>query len=504
MKRPQSAKANKKLPRRTLFTHSITFLAGVYVTLIFTTIGKSKSVLEKLDDPLNITATGGRQMPANQFPVSPQSQRKINDQIIDHTKTKSHPITFDDIHSHDLTPQCMNDVTPILFDQWRASRQNICSHDKMIVQKYTMKRWEKQPSFHVYKHIFLSTFWSNEGKEWMEPFTCQDLKNNIGKANEPDTTIEAMNRTVIRVMPFDPENSYERFHAYLNVAMAMAMFNITDPQIVYVTSEKNIRKWNGIQESEIQMWESFSSTNPIIVTKPEVKPKYSILVPYMIDLFHSGTSILVSKTGAGLRGRGVDHHCKSTILCGILRWMKSNLLGDDDIGGSDSHNNDAKDGLQTIQIVWSSRQPYCCRPKGKIYKVKRSIANEDELVRQVGEALGSGYNITTVNFGSLTLLQSVKIASQSNIMVGAHGAGLIWSSFLKLEQHSGLLEMFGGDRSSGNRHYHNLASLADIHYRSLSLRSKNSVLTWDSVAVSNIAEKIRSIDLNKEPGTNEN
>lgn len=143
-------------------------------------------------------------------------------------------------------------------------------------------------------------------------------------------------------------------------------------------------------------------------------------------------------------------------------------------------------------------------PKGKIYKVKRSIANEDELVRQVGEALGSGYNITTVNFGSLTLLQSVKIASQSNIMVGAHGAGLIWSSFLKLEQHSGLLEMFGGDRSSGNRHYHNLASLADIHYRSLSLRSKNSVLTWDSVAVSNIAEKIRSIDLNKEPGTNEN
>ena len=118
----------------------------------------------------------------------------------------------------------------------------------------------------------------------------------------------------------------------------------------------------------------------------------------------------------------------------------------------------------------------------------------------MSNALGSQYNITTVDFANLTLYESVKVASQSRIMVGVHGAGLIWSGFLKSDRHAGLLEMFGGDRGPANRHYHNIASLADIHYRSMSLKGS---LRWDKKTVNTIVGKIKSIDFNQEPGSQE-
>ena len=54
-------------------------------------------------------------------------------------------------------------------------------------------------------------------------------------------------------------------------------------------------------------------------------------------------------------------------------------------------------------------------------------------------------------------------------------------------QNSGLVEIFVGDRGSGNRHYHNLASLSDLHYRGLSAADEGGV------SVDELAQEIRSI-----------
>ena len=100
---------------------------------------------------------------------------------------------------------------------------------------------------------------------------------------------------------------------------------------------------------------------------------------------------------------------------------------------------------------------------------------------------------------------SVQIASTSHIIAGVHGAGLIWTSFLP--RHGGVVELFGGDRGSVNRHYHNIASLADIHYRSLSIGrgSTSKTLGWDGRTVETIVQKIRSIGVvsEAEPVANE-
>jgi hypothetical protein len=116
--------------------------------------------------------------------------------------------------------------------------------------------------------------------------------------------------------------------------------------------------------------------------------------------------------------------------------MKSNLLrGSDDFGtyNDESESNIIGSGKdnKTIQVVWSSRAPYCCRPPGVMYTPKRSIDKEDEFLKQLDKKLGDRYNLTRVDFGSETTIDSVKIASRSQIFVGVHGAGLMWSAFLR-------------------------------------------------------------------------
>lgn len=338
-----------------------------------------------------------------------------------------------------------------------------------------------------------------------------------GDSKSGATFLSQITQPIIRLGPNrDPDNSYERFHAYLNVAMVMAILNITNPQLIIIYQKASIPM------GDKEMWESFSNLQPIYLTKmngtvvmeEESNHHDSSLSPIrsvgskrlsrMVDLmptFSPWTSLLVTKSGGALKGRGTVHHCKSNLFQGITKWMKSNLLrGSDDFGTYNDESNIIGSGKdnKTIQVVWSSRAPYCCRPPGVMYTPKRSIDKEDEFLKQLDKKLGDRYNLTRVDFGSETTIDSVKIASRSQIFVGVHGAGLMWSAFLP--KHSGLVEIFGGDRNSVNRHYHNIASLADIHYRFLSLRGNALSLKWDERSVDQIVKKIESIRFDEEPG----
>ncbi|KAL9185925.1 hypothetical protein ACHAXT_003702 [Thalassiosira profunda] len=414
-------------------------------------------------------------------------------------ESKRYPLTFDDGHGHNLHTDCARDATPLLFEQWLQSKEIICEHGDMRVERYTLQRWESQPAFVVYKNVPMKGMHSKDQPSAVGSTVttnCTELKRLYDEHQSGKVVATAtMNHPVIRVKAFDPFNPYERFHAHLNVAMAMAMFNVTEPQIIDLVSEEHVKYDKGIPQHDMEMYSAFSSVEPMIATHGSDRDDGSVtFVPYMVDAFGSGTSILVTKTDGALRGRGTSHHCKSSIFQGITLWMKSNLLG---LDFGEPTLNDKSDANRTIQVAWSSRAPYCCRPKGRTYIPSRPIANEDELVRRVGQALGDRYNITVANFGSLNTHDSVAIAARSRILVGVHGAGLVWASFLP--PHSGIVEMFGGDRASNNRHYHNIASLADLHYRSLSLGGQME-LAWKDDTVDQIAEKIRSIDFEREPG----
>jgi hypothetical protein len=400
-------------------------------------------------------------------------------------------IGFDDIPNHD-EEECINDVNPDLFVHWRRNNETICSHADMLLQKYTNRQWEGgegHPTIHLYKNVWLRSFYSPIQNLAPETFTCQYLNETRGELKAVARNTSCMNQPAIRVASFDPWNPYERFHAHLNVGMVITMFNITNPQIFYIVKDEEV------PDSEIEIWESFGTTKPIILSKPDISNTSGLIfVPYMIDMGFSGGSMLVAHGGA-MYGRGRDHHCKSKIFQGVLSWMKTNMLGSRDFREEDSSTGDTS--YKPIKAVWSSRGPYCCRPIGEIYTPTRPFVEEKELVHNIGLKLGNNYKIEIVNFGNISPRESIRIASQSQIFVGVHGAGLVWSGFMS--PHSGLLELFGGDRGSDNRHYHNIASLADIHYQSIHVEGSAMGLTWNTDTVDEIVKTIQNFNLDKEP-----
>jgi hypothetical protein len=52
-----------------------------------------------------------------------------------------------------------------------------------------------------------------------------------------------------------------------------------------------------------------------------------------------------------------------------------------------------------------------------------------------------------------------------SVLAGAHGAGLAWLVFLR--NPAAVVELFGGDRPSNNRHYHNMAVMLGLSYYEL-------------------------------------
>ena len=404
-------------------------------------------------------------------------------------------------YRHNQSEKCSRDVSPILFDEWRRSKEVICTSNEVSIEQLKLGRWEYKPTITVFKNIILNHLFDDVNKTNVscEVFASNSLKNDAG--------ITTMNGPVFRVMLFDASNPYEGFHGVLNIAMVMATLNITNPQLVYMVSKGEMES-NTRFPSIVEMLTAFSSLKPIIVELPSSwrltdngtavlnTDQPMITLPYMVDFPFQGTSIMVTKTDKALRGRGIDHHCKSEIFRGATDFIRTNLgIGDD--------STDASDVNSTIQVLWSSRGPYCCRAAGTIYTPTRAIDNEQKLVEAVQTSLGSHYNITTVDFGAnMTIIDSVEAAFKSDIIVGVHGAGLVWSAFMK--QHSGLVEMFGGNRGTANRHYHNIASLTDIHYRSLMLeRGKVENLSWNEESLDQIVRKIQSINLKEEPSANE-
>ena len=265
------------------------------------------------------------------------------------------------------------------------------------------------------------------------------------------------------------------YHLSLCCSMVMRMFEIENPQFVLLLNKD---KQNKMTNNTLDMWKSFSTSEPIIVDIQNPRSQEEEVKRFrdLIHLRFSGTSIIVTKSGV-LKGRGTDHHCKSTLFRDIVHWMAMNY--DLEI----MHTNDTEvKGI--TQIVWSTRR------KKQYGNVKRIWKDEDRLLNAVSAALGPTYNVTAIDFGTITARKSIEIVSQMDIMVGVHGAGLTWAAFMPT--HGGLVEVFGGNRPKSNRHYHNIASLADLHYREISLGAMDPI-QWNRDTVNNLVVIIQGL-----------
>ncbi len=421
---------------------------------------------------------------------------------------------------------CETDTTNLVLEEWKQNhRKLICEakpsvssttkepqettiyndSSELLVDEYVLPRWEGQPKIFRYQNV---EAWSMRGPVRTEcrpaKSTSTELEDLKLRVTEDDNTLFDtiyVDATVIRVRLFDVNNPYEGFHAYLNVAMVMMTFDIRDPQLVLAVNEPN--------ERDTEMWRTFSKLEPIFVseqiTEEDCIPKTRYRFREVFEAPPSHLSMINTKSKeGGLNGRWVDHECKSPLLLAFTQWIKRRL---DPMNHSIDSERPIDSGgtSRPIQILWSSRQPYCCRG-GKMYTPKRIIKNETQWIDSLGALLGDGYKIKVVDFGILSLFESVNVVKQSDIMVGAHGAGLMWSVFLPFgksgeptdstSESKGLVEIFTGDRAHVNRHYHNIASLVGIQYRETKhWSSSDKMFRWDEKRLNEVVSQIRSIDI---------
>lgn len=76
-----------------------------------------------------------------------------------------------------------------------------------------------------------------------------------------ETNVVEVYETVLLVSMYEQHNPYERFHAYLNVAMIMRMFDIVNPRVVLMLNKGSMT----VTDNTLDMWRTVSNLEPIVV-----------------------------------------------------------------------------------------------------------------------------------------------------------------------------------------------------------------------------------------------
>ena len=145
--------------------------------------------------------------------------------------------------------------------------------------------------------------------------------------------------------------------------------------------------------------------------------------------------------------------------------------------------------------------------------ISRIISNEGDLMRAIHNKLcGSttaesvqlqdaaikarlechGIVITLHEFTDVPISDQLRVIHASDVLIGAHGAGL--THLLFLPDWAGLLELVHPERA-GNYHFHNMAKLRGIHYDTFHIQDPIRNIEEVATHVSALVENVRQTKL---------
>eukprot|EP01063_Lacrimia_lanifica_P028899 TRINITY_DN4308_c0_g3_i1.p2 TRINITY_DN4308_c0_g3~~TRINITY_DN4308_c0_g3_i1.p2 ORF type:complete len:512 (+),score=116.22 TRINITY_DN4308_c0_g3_i1:56-1537(+) len=409
----------------------------------------------------------------------------------------------------DLNPPLCDDVvTNRLLDTWRADGTTPCgaaaAPGAPAVTEYLLKAWvpvfgstwdQDGPVVQVLRHVDLDRY---SGKPL--PWGCgkEGGDDEAGAAAYAARTVIAGEAKVLyRVQRFDVNNPYEGLHAQINFVMVMRLLGI-DPVTVQFVFHDNEAVEGADKDHSI--WRALNrAAYPAVFKGPSIEKfptprRYDTVVDANWVL--SVTSIM--KTGSRnevQKGVLEPMPCRSPLFRDALDAIRGGL-------GVPPPPPRAGD----IRVVWSSRRPYQRVGPGGVtheHSPARTLQREGEWLQQLTEALGDGYALTAHDFGGYTPKESVAVASQADVFVGVHGAGMVWSAFLP--RHGGVVELWGGDKQGRNNHYQHTSALADLFYTALKGKlfgEGASRLAWTQDTVRATADAIKGMPVgrvDKEP-----
>ena len=113
----------------------------------------------------------------------------------------------------------------------------------------------------------------------------------------------------------------------------------------------------------------------------------------------------------------------------------------------------------TVLFLW--RRDYLAHPRNPSGKVSRKVKNEDELISGVMDLL-PGHDVRGIQIDKLTMKMQLQLISETDILIGMHGAGLAHTLFLP--SHAGLIELYPKYWPTANRHFRAMAQWRHLHY----------------------------------------
>lgn len=116
-----------------------------------------------------------------------------------------------------------------------------------------------------------------------------------------------------------------------------------------------------------------------------------------------------------------------------------------------------------LKVVFIWRRDYLAHPRNPTGKVSRKISNENELITSL-RSLFPKWNISGVQLDTLDIKSQLDIISNTNILIGMHGAGLTHAFFLP--KHSALLEIIPNYWQRAKDHFQSIAQWRNLIYQS--------------------------------------
>ena len=113
----------------------------------------------------------------------------------------------------------------------------------------------------------------------------------------------------------------------------------------------------------------------------------------------------------------------------------------------------------TVLFLW--RRDYLAHPRNPSGKVSRKVKNEDELMSAVTDLL-PGHDVRGLQIDKYSMKMQLQLISETDILIGMHGAGL--SHTLFLPPHAGLVELYPTYWPTANRHFRAMAQWRHLHY----------------------------------------
>lgn len=129
----------------------------------------------------------------------------------------------------------------------------------------------------------------------------------------------------------------------------------------------------------------------------------------------------------------------------------------------------------SISILFIWRKDYIAHSGNPSGLIKRKISNQEEILKAVEEVF-PGHSVTGIQLDQYDMSDQVQWISQTDILVGMHGAGM--SHVLFLPSHAGVLELFPNYWPKLNRHFKAMAKWRKLHY-----------LNWQNINPTNEKDK---------------